>query len=296
MRSRHYRLSLVTLRFPSNGKRCIFRSRTMFFGAVAAVLHYNFFIGIVAELLTKIFGIPILIFFGDFGSWAPGPLARRALEVPDAFFELLGIRLKPGKSDVAPHVTFLGVRGSFPCAANGAELHTSLPVEKAPAWAIGIRPFRERGPIRSLDLEILIAILIFSQTRLFGKFARAQMSRFYKKIRRRVYVDRFSARVLVALRWCEVITSDLPALISRGVQRFQNWVLFTDAATKNNLFAAVLPTESPLVVRLFRFPRWVMFPVPGYPTSIGGIKYKDRSPSSPLLPYGSSHACSQEAA
>ena len=74
----------------------------MLFGAVAEVLHYNFFSRIVAELRTKLFGAPILIFFDDFGSWAPAPLARRAREVPNASFELLGIRLKQEKSEGAP--------------------------------------------------------------------------------------------------------------------------------------------------------------------------------------------------
>ena len=145
MRSFHTRLALLLLRCPSYGRRYSCRGRAMLFGAVAAVPHYNVFSRIVAELFTKIFGIPIISFFDDFDSLAPGPLARRALDSPNAFCEILGIRPRPGKSDVGPRVNFLGIRGSSPCAANGVKLQIPPQWRNPPIGRSGFNPFGDEG-------------------------------------------------------------------------------------------------------------------------------------------------------
>ena len=240
MKWEHSRLAVITLRCPTDGKWYAFRSRTMVFGAVAAVLHYNVFSRVLAELFTKLFGIPILSFFDDFGALIPGPLAKAALEAFKAFCELLGIRLKAEKEEVGPRVTFLGLRGFFPCRENGWKLQITLPSDKAKAWADYVRSFRQRGSIHALELETLIGRLSFSQTCLFGKFARTQMRCLYKKLHRRVYVAKFTPRELLSLRWWEAVLTELRPRVPRGIQRSPFWVLFTDAATKTNLMAAIL--------------------------------------------------------
>ena len=180
----HSRLGAVTFRCPADGKWYPFRIRTMIFGAVASVRHYNVFSRIVGGLFTKLFGVQIPSFFDDFGALIPGPLAREALADFNAFCDLLGIRLKHEKADVGPHAAFLGLRGFFPCAANSWKLRISLPTEKAYACAALVRSFRLRVSIHALELERLIGRLCFSQTCLFGKFARTQMRCFCKKFGR----------------------------------------------------------------------------------------------------------------
>ena len=195
------RMKVMMLRRPTAGYRYSIRSRAMLFGAVAAVLHYNVFIIIAAELITKISSIQIISFFYDFGALAPGPLAREALAAFNSFCELLCIRLKHEKEDVGPHVNFLGLRGFFPCASNSWKLQISPPTEKAEARPAFVRSFRLRGSIHAMELECLIGRLCFSQTCLFGKFARTQMRFFYKNLRIRVFVAKFAQRELLAPPW-----------------------------------------------------------------------------------------------
>ena len=58
-----------------------------------------------------------------------------------------------------------------------------------------------RVSIHALELESLVGKLGFSQTCLFGKFARAKIRYLYKKLRRRYYVSSFPAWELSPLLW-----------------------------------------------------------------------------------------------
>ena len=63
-------------------------------GALASCVRYNFCSRLIAELFAKIFGIRVLIFFGDFGDMAPSDIANSALEGFSKFFANLGVKLK----------------------------------------------------------------------------------------------------------------------------------------------------------------------------------------------------------
>ena len=95
----HAKLAVVASRPPRDNKWYGFVSRTMMFGAIAAVLRYNVVSRLLSELVPKLLGIPLLFFFGDFGSIAPAELAERAMATFAAFCAKLGIRLKAEKSD-----------------------------------------------------------------------------------------------------------------------------------------------------------------------------------------------------
>ena len=71
LQGEHAQLAVIALKNPSDKRWYGFFSRTMVFGAVAAVLHYNVFSRIVAELVNHYLGIPLLSFFDDFGALTP---------------------------------------------------------------------------------------------------------------------------------------------------------------------------------------------------------------------------------
>ena len=196
LREEHSRLAAVFLRNPADGCWYSFRSRALLFGAAAAVLQYNVFSRIADELFTRLFGIPFLSFLDDFGAFAPSSLSQKALGAFADFWKLLWITLKAEKADVCPMVAFLRMRGFSSCRDNAMKLHISLTEEKASQWSELIRTYRMRGPIRALELESLIGKSVFSQTCLFGKFARTKMRYLYKKIHRRYYASSFSAMEL----------------------------------------------------------------------------------------------------
>ena len=74
-------LSVVTLRDPKTNKWNGFTPKVLLFGAVSAVLRYNCFSRSLAVLINRMFGIPLVSYFDDFGSFCPAELAPKALSV-----------------------------------------------------------------------------------------------------------------------------------------------------------------------------------------------------------------------
>ena len=87
----HSQLAVIALKCPSDKQRYGFLSRTMVFGAVAAVLHYNVFSRTLAELVNHYLGMPLLSFFDDFGALTPNCLTPLALQTFTSFCTLLGL-------------------------------------------------------------------------------------------------------------------------------------------------------------------------------------------------------------
>ena len=109
------RISLagVSLRSPQDGRWYGFTSRTVMFGAISAVIYYAIFPRIIAELTCRIFGTPLVRYFDDFGALLPATLAKTGLEIFTKRRTLLGMSLKPSKSEVGADVTILGL-GDLP--------------------------------------------------------------------------------------------------------------------------------------------------------------------------------------
>ena len=99
----------VALRSPVDGRWCGFLSRTLLFGASAAVLHYNCFSRIAAALANKISGLRLINYFDDFGCFITDFLDGPGVRVFASSFRVLGIKLRRKKTDVGRRLTFLGL-------------------------------------------------------------------------------------------------------------------------------------------------------------------------------------------
>ena len=89
--------------------------------------------------MNRIFGIPLICFFDDFGAMVPSEIALAALDFFTLFCHKLWITLEPSKSELGQRVTFIGLSGSFPRKENNWQLEVSLSREKALLWADDIR-------------------------------------------------------------------------------------------------------------------------------------------------------------
>ena len=233
-------LAIIGLRNPADKQRYGFYSRTLVFGAVSAVLHYNVFSRILAEIFTRLFGIPLLSYFDDFGALIPTPLAEKALITFQNFCSYLGVVLKPAKAEVGRAVCFLGLEGTVPHKANGHKLEIRLTPAKARKWPELIASFLERGCIGFQELEKLIGRLSFSQTSVFGKFARTQLRPLYKKLYNRFFRPTLSGQERFTLRWWFRVLRELsPRIPCRGMS-YPDFVLYTDAASTRAKICAVL--------------------------------------------------------
>ena len=201
MRPKDQARAIIALRRPVTGKWFGFVSRTLVFGATSAVLHYNVFSRLVTSLVNRLFGIPMICFFDDFSALIHRVLPNKAMAVFSRFCEAIGITLKPRKSDVGHEITFLGLLGWFPKAANNYTLRISLPEEKRKALSDLLADFVSKCPLSLQDLGKLVGRLPFSQTLLFGKFARTQLRPLYQKLRRRVYNARLTSSGAAVFQW-----------------------------------------------------------------------------------------------
>ena len=249
----HAKLAVIALRSPHDHKWYGFMSRTLMFGAISAVLHYNVFSRILAELACRIFGLPMLSYFDDFGALLPAEIAKQGLLTFSRMCTLLGIKLKLQKSEVGPAITFLGLLGTFPSKEGGMDLTVSLPQDKAAKWAADITQYQAKGIITHPELEKLIGKLCFSQTCLFGKFARTQLRCLYRKLYAPKYKAALSKHENLTLSWWIDVLLNLTPRIPRASCKPPDFVLYTDAATSSRSIAAILfqgGSNPPIVQKL----------------------------------------------
>ena len=202
------RNAIIALRHPRSGKWFGFVTRALIFGAVADVLHYNVFSRLRTAIINKALGIPMVCFFDDFAAMIQQCLGEKALAIFTRFCELIGIQLKPGKSAVGNKIVFLGMLGNFPSKENGFRLFISLTDEKRRKWSSMLSSYIKAGSISHRCLEKLLGRLAFSQTSVFGKFARTQLRPLYQKFYRRVFNARLTPLEAVNLSWWLGVIAD----------------------------------------------------------------------------------------
>ena len=231
---------MVALRHPTSGKWFGFVTRTLVFGSVAAVLHYNILSRIWSALCCHLLGIPLVGYFDDFAALIRAGLAEEALRVFPRFCSLLGFVLKPGKSSVGNAVVSLGLLGTFPSPANNHQLMISLTDEKRTKWSQLIDSNLQTGRISHSCLEKLIGRLSFSLTSIFGKFARTQLRPPYQKFRRRVFNAQLSRHDRCTMEWWRHIIADFAHRIAAPFSPIADWAIYTDAASEPPAICALL--------------------------------------------------------
>ena len=238
------KLAVAALRSPVDNRRYCFISRTMVFGAVAEVLRYNVSPSLISELFTQLFGIPLLVFFGDFGAITPCGISEAAIRTFALFCSKLGIKLKTEKSEAGRRITFLGLEGDFPCRANGFALSVCLTREKAEAWDVQLSSYIKAGCVSSNESGKLIGKLGFSQTNLFGKFARSQVISLYVKFYARPYFAALSQDGRSLSQWRIGILKSLQPRIHRRNLAKPDIIVYTDAALLSRRIACLIMPSS----------------------------------------------------
>ena len=223
--------AIVALRGPVSLRWYGFVSRTLVFGSTTDVLHYNALSRIITSLTNRCLGIPLVGYFDDFAALIRKHLGQKALGSFTRFFALLGIQLKPGKSEVGSSITFLGLLGHFPSRGNGHCLSISLPPEKRRRWSALIAGYLRDGRIVRSSLDKLIGKLLFSQTSVFGKFPRTQLRPLYQKLNRRVYNAHLSPYERSVFSWWQSVIADFTPRLAVPRPIRPHWIIYTDSAT-----------------------------------------------------------------
>ena len=230
MKPSEARFATLALWDPIEKKWNGFTPRTLIFGSTAAVLHYNCLSRVIASLACRLLLLPTLGYFDDFGFIVAAEGADEAFSAFTEFFALFGIELKIEKSSMGNFNSFLGLDATFPAPDNRMTLSLSLSVDKAIRWAGLIERILRDNLITHTTLESLLGRLVFAQTAVFGKFARAMLKPLYIKF----YAPRYNSRLTPAI--IRNLTWWISALrnVQKGVIHFNrsspDWILYTDAA------------------------------------------------------------------
>ena len=136
-------------------------------------------------------------------------------------------------------LTFLGLQGSSPQPSNDMRLTITLPIEKRRNWAITIEMILEVGAVTRGQLESLIGRLSFPQTSIFGRFGRPMLSPLIIKLRTTNYHPLLSDRETRILQWWKVALTNPPPRTVRERSDRADAIIFTDAATKTGIIAAL---------------------------------------------------------
>ena len=238
----HANLALVALRNPVTSEWMAFPPKSLLFGAVAAVLHYNCFSRMVAVLFNLTFGIPLIGYFDDFGALIPYELSKDALDTFVEFCTTLGIHLKTRKTEVGWRIIFLGLQGTFPCPKNDMTLTIRLPPMKARTWKVMLERIINAGSVTHKELESVIGRLSFTQTSVFGRIGRAMLAPLYKKLHMEKYIPTLSMIEATSLRWWTVALDHMKPRKATPKPPITERIVYSDAAGKSQIIATVCLT------------------------------------------------------
>ena len=240
LRPEHARLAFVALRDPITSRWMAFPPKALLFGATSAVLHYNCFSRLLAVLTNRIFGIPLIGYFDDFGALVPANVGRLALRTFEQFCNSLGITLKKTKTDRGKRIIFLGLQGDFPSPGNKMLLSIDLPTVKATTWCNTILSILSRGVISHDELESLIGRLSFTQTSVFGRIGRGMLAPLYAKLRSVPYHAALSDKESMTLSWWTAALPNMEPRVATPKTDRTDRIVYTDAAGKSRIIAAVI--------------------------------------------------------
>ena len=99
----------LAIRHPTTGVWWGFRPNTQLFGATASVLHYNIFSRFLISLFSRIFLVPGIAYFDDFGWFAPIEVLSEVTLLFSLFMDTIGAPLKKEKNKVWPFSYIFGV-------------------------------------------------------------------------------------------------------------------------------------------------------------------------------------------
>ena len=236
-------LAVITLQGP-DGRRYGFVPCSQLFGSVASVVHYNTFSRLFISLFVRIFGIPGIAYFDDYGFLIFAHLQDAAFNHFRQFCDLMGVELSPKKCSISNINTFLGLRGFFPSRANSFRLSVMLGELKAEKWIAHLQGIIREGRVDHKTLDRLVGRLSFAQTNVFGKFARPLSQELYDKLHANPFDSSCDSHFLSNLSWwLAALKSGISRTIS-VIPKYPKFIIYTDASwsdkKKSGRIAAIL--------------------------------------------------------
>lgn len=152
---------------PSEGPYYAFPPTTQICGPTASVLRYNLLSRLLVTILVRIFAIPSIGYYDDYGFLAPSDISGAAMRLVCRVCDLLCITLKPGKCRIAGTNNFLGLTVSFPRWGNDYALTIALAPDKSLKWKRIIDQIGGAGTVSHNVLESDIGRIGFAQGAVF---------------------------------------------------------------------------------------------------------------------------------
>ena len=172
----------IVIRCAGNEKFYAIPPNTQLFGSTGSVLRYNAFSRLIVTIFARVFGIPTIGYYDDFGLLVPAGLGECAMAAVTETRALLWVILKGEKGPIWAPNTFLGLNGIFTNRENKFSLTISLTPDKSLKWnRIPDQIVGERRAAHSV-LGSIIGKLGFSQKDVYSLFARRMLQSLYTKL------------------------------------------------------------------------------------------------------------------
>ena len=176
------RLSVITLKDPSDGLCKCFIGNVLPFGATASVVHFNrisrlvHFIGLSAGLLWG-------NYFDDFPMVTPMALGKSSMDVAKLLLDLLGFQFAEHKlKPFEPKATVLGVEIDAGDASSGWLLIRNKP-SRVDEISNTVRGIISTGTLTSKDASRILGRIQFADAQIMGRIGRIAMHEFRQAIK-----------------------------------------------------------------------------------------------------------------
>ena len=195
---------------------------------------------IIAVIINRLFGLPLVNYFDDLGSMIPTSLSDTGLRLLQAVCALFGVILEDRKADIGRQIVFLGLLGHFPGPDTDMILSITLSDEKMTDWIAIVRNVLSAGRISHKDLKSLTGKISFSQTPIFGRFGRVVVQPLYRKQYAAYYQPLLSDHGRIALSWWVGALSKQDRRAASRHKAFSDVIIYTDAATSTMIMASIV--------------------------------------------------------
>ena len=154
--------------------------------------------------------------------------------------DILGVWLKPGKSECGNVSESLGLLGEFPPPGSGMLLRISLPVEKKVRRGLLASDISQDGRIQSKNLDGVIGKLSFTQTSGFGRYGRTMLkSHAWQVTRISLLRNTYAATYGFSQWWASSLMAHIPRTVELMRDK-PDFAIYADAATSARILAAIV--------------------------------------------------------
>ena len=177
--------AIISVQYPDGNRRYGFADRALISVSVAAVLRYNVFSRLLADLVSRYVGIPLVGYFDDFAEIIGATLGQAALGAVARFYSLMGFQPKDENSKMGQSSASLGLSGSTTVLLMGVSCISRYRGRNGRNGLHCMLPTSRKGAPSPMSAELDWAVILFPSIAFWEVSPCANARALYQKSHRR---------------------------------------------------------------------------------------------------------------